>query len=174
MPLLFSDRVKINSTLFNNKVRDIASDLGMNPDWLMAVMNFETAGTFSPSIKNPYSSAVGLIQFLSSTAEALGTTTGDLLLMTNVQQLDYVKKYYKNVISEHGTIDNVAEAYLAVFYPAAINYPMDKALPAGIVRSNPVFDLNTDGIITKQEIIDKIQSTIPVQYRNSIGEKKTL
>lgn len=41
----------------------------------MAAMAFESGETFSPSIKNAAGSgAVGLIQFMPSTAKALGTS----------------------------------------------------------------------------------------------------
>ncbi|MEM1242213.1 MAG: hypothetical protein AAGI45_20465, partial [Cyanobacteria bacterium P01_H01_bin.26] len=37
---------------FQAKVNEMAGRLGMNPDYLMAVMGFETGGTFDPSIRN--------------------------------------------------------------------------------------------------------------------------
>lgn len=47
-----------------------------DPSYLMACIAFETGETFSPAIKNSAGSgAVGLIQFMPSTAKALGTTT---------------------------------------------------------------------------------------------------
>lgn len=172
MPLLFEEKIKINRSAFINKVIAIANKHNMEPDWLMAVMHFETADTFSPSIKNPQSSATGLIQFMDATAKELGTTTAALAAMTNVQQLDYVDKYYAMQIRRHGTIDNVAEAYLAVFYPAAISWPMTRVFPQAVYRVNKVFDLNSDGSLTKDEIIRKIESTIPAAFRGSITKKK--
>jgi hypothetical protein len=50
----------------------------------MACMAFEKGETFSPCVKNPGSSATGLIQFMSSTAKSLGTTTNDLCKMSAV------------------------------------------------------------------------------------------
>src|SRR5205085_3198990 len=71
-----SDKV---SQAFKDKVVQIASDLGTNPNFLMAVMSFESGGTFSPSIKNAAGSgAVGLIQFMPPTAKGLGTSTAAL------------------------------------------------------------------------------------------------
>lgn len=171
--LLFQEKVTENQAEFIAKVITICNELGINPNWLMSVMNFETAGTFSPSVKNPHSTAVGLIQFLESTAEGLGTTTAALAGMTNVEQLDYVYKYYVQQIKAHGHINNVADAYLAVFYPAAISWPLDKAFPENVAAVNSIFDGNHDGVITKQEIINKITSTIPQQYSLEIQQKKT-
>ena len=74
---------------FRAKVRSVAAQLKINPDWLMAIMAFETGGTFSPSVQNAAgSSATGLIQFTSATAVGLGTTTAALARMTAVEQLD--------------------------------------------------------------------------------------
>src|ERR1044071_1211337 len=63
------------SQAFKDKVVKIASDLGTNPNFLMAVMSFESGATFRPSVKNMAGSgAVGLIQFMPATATGLGTT----------------------------------------------------------------------------------------------------
>lgn len=172
--MLFQEKVKINRDAFLKRVAEVASNCNMQPEWLMAIINFETAGTFSPAIKNPSTGATGLIQFMPATAEELGTSTAALAAMTNVQQLKYVEQYFRMQIRRHGTIDNVAEAYLAVFYPAAIAWPMERQFPAQVYRQNKVFDLNSDGTLTKTEIIEKIVSTIPAAYRNAIVEKKTL
>mgnify|MGYP001016549901 CR=1 FL=1 len=172
--MLFQEKVKINRDAFLKRVAEVASNCNMQPEWLMAIMNFETAGTFSPSIKNPSTGATGLIQFMPATAKEMGTTTDALAQKTNVQQLDDVERYFRMQIRRYGTIDNVAEAYLAVFYPAAIAWPMERQFPAAVYRQNKVFDLNSDGTLTKTEIIQKIVSTIPAAYRNAIVEKKTL
>ncbi|OPK06719.1 hypothetical protein BZ164_00920 [Pseudomonas veronii] len=106
---------------FRAKVTAIANNLSLQPNWLMAVMAFETGYTFSPAERNQGSSATGLIQFLQSTAVALGTTTARLARMTAVQQLDWVEKYYKAVPASR--IKNLGDAYLAVLFPAAIGRP---------------------------------------------------
>lgn len=62
-------------------------------EWLAAVMDLETDGTFSPSIRNPTSKATGLIGFTNKTARRLGTTTNELAEMTAIEQLPYVRKY---------------------------------------------------------------------------------
>lgn len=106
---------------FRAKVTAIANNLSLQPNWLMAVMAFETGYTFSPAERNQGSSATGLIQFLQSTAIALGTTTARLARMTAVQQLDWVEKYYRAVPASR--IKNLGDAYLAVLFPAAIGRP---------------------------------------------------
>ena len=67
---------------FQQKVDAIEKRLKMEPGSLLAVMNFETGGTFDPAVKNRAGSgATGLIQFMPSTAKGLGTSTDALAKM---------------------------------------------------------------------------------------------
>lgn len=106
---------------FRAKVTIIAKNLSFQPNWLMAVMGFETGFTFSPSARNPGSSATGLIQFMQATAIGLGTTTARLARMTAVEQLDYVQKYYDAIPASR--VRNLGDAYLAVLFPPGIGRP---------------------------------------------------
>lgn len=153
--MLYSEKVTQD---FTDKVTLICSpsQLNFNPDWLMYVMNNETAGTFDPSIRNPNSTATGLIQFLESTAANLGTTTVALAAMTAVQQLDYVQAYFANIIKIYGPIQSVSDCYLAVFYPAAIQWTVDKQFPDNVYTLNKVFDIDNLGKLTKQDFIDYV------------------
>ena len=57
-----------SDTAFQQEVSAVAGRLGISEADLMAVMSFETGGTFSPSIPNAAGSgATGLIQFMPST-----------------------------------------------------------------------------------------------------------
>ena len=76
---------------FLARVVGICNQLNIHPSDLMTCMAFETARTFSPSIRNAAgSSAVGLIQFMPSTAAAMGTTTEALMRMAPLTQLEFV------------------------------------------------------------------------------------
>ncbi|MGD8595306.1 MAG: transglycosylase SLT domain-containing protein [Gammaproteobacteria bacterium] len=147
------------STAFKNKVVQISNELGITPDFLMACMAFETGETFSPSIKNAAGSgATGLIQFMPRTAKALGTTVESLSSMTDVQQLDYVKKYF---LPQKGKLKTLEDVYLAILYPAAIGTDVDSTLfEKGTVayKQNVGFDKNKDGIITPAEVAVKVRA----------------
>lgn len=107
----------------------VCEELSISPSWLACVISFETGGSFSPSQRNgwaaqealrtgkPYAGAVGLIQFMPSTARALNTAPEALAQMTFTEQLVYVKKY---LMSYRGRMKSLEDTYLAVFYPAAI------------------------------------------------------
>lgn len=106
---------------FRDRVRSLCYSLGMNPDHLMTCMHFETGGTFSPSIRNAAGSqAVGLIQFMPSTALALGTTDDKLEEMSALAQLEYVGDYFRNVSHRCKTVQDV---YMAILWPSAIGKP---------------------------------------------------
>lgn len=161
--MIFEELIKQNRTLFIQRVSEICSDLEIDPNWLMLTMWFETAGTLNHRIVNKISGATGLIQFMPSTAKQLGITTEQLRNMTNVEQLDYVHKYLKPY---KGKMKNWLDVYCAVFWPAAIGKSDDYVITSDIVaKQNPVFDLNKDLNISKQEIRKALLKSIPEQYK---------
>lgn len=147
--------------LFINKVYNIADNLRTNPNYLIAIMGFETGGTFDPAIINRAGSgATGLIQFMPSTAASLGTTTADLLKMDAITQLDYVEMYLKTY---KGRMSTLEDAYMAVLWPAAIGKSTDYPIfTAGVTNSrayelNSGLDKNKDGIVTVEEATQRVR-----------------
>lgn len=162
--MIFEHLIKENKEAFTQKVKEICRYLSIEPDWLMLVMWFETARTFRADIVNPISSAVGLVQFMPRTARSLGTTTEALKNMSNVEQLDYVKRY---LAPYAGKMKNWLDVYCAVFYPVLIGKPDAYVIDREIVaRQNPVFDLNKDLKIHKHEIRTALQKSIPQEYKH--------
>lgn len=137
---------------FYNEVIRISENLGTSPENLLAVMSFETGGTFSPSIRNGINGkAIGLIQFMPKTAEALGTSTEQLALLSATQQLSFVERYLEPF---KGKIKSLSDLYMAVFSPRHVWAPENESLAAegsSIYNLNKVLDRNLDGIITKDE-----------------------
>ncbi len=150
--ILFEDKVKFNKDAFLKKLQEISSDLQVQPDWIMAVINSETGGTFNPQIVNKQKAstagydgdgtqvkpagiadstndferskyrATGLIQFMPKTAKNLGTSTQELYKMNNAQQLDYVHKYFLPAKAKMKSFEDV---YLYTFYPLAVGKSED-------------------------------------------------
>ena len=173
MRLIFEENVPtIYGSTFVDSVIDYSESLGIDPNWLMAVMYFETAGTFSASIRNPYSDATGLIQFMPATAIDLATTIDQLALMSAEEQLYYVYSYY---YPYRNRIKSYVDLYLATFFPVAIGKQDSFILQArGISASaiadvNPVFDLNNDRQISVGEIKQVILEKIPESWRFYFG-----
>lgn len=150
---------------FRKKLIEIADRNNLNPSYLAAVISFESAGTFSPTIKNPHSTAVGLIQFLDWVAKRLGTTTDELLQMTALEQLDYVEKFYRIILdwkSPDG-LTTLSDHYLAVFAPAFVGRGPDAKIykePTNNYRANKALDRNKDGVISVAEATQPVTNIV--------------
>ena len=159
--MIFEEYVKENKDWFLWKVKEIASVLSINPEWLMFTMKFESV--INPKKVNQISNATGLIQFMPSTARELGTSIEGLLKMSNVEQLDFVYKYLKRY---KGRMKRWIDVYLAVFYPAAIGKGDNYVIKSDLVaKQNQIFDLNKDLDISVDEIKKVLQEHIPKEYR---------
>ncbi|WP_228270700.1 hypothetical protein, partial [Acinetobacter seifertii] len=128
----------------------VAKEIGVDPNDLAAVISFETGGTFSPSVKNPNSSATGLIQFM----EGSGGTKGKYYGMSRKkfsslsfdEQMVYVEKYFKDRGFKSSKKRDVADLYTAV-----TGYGYKKGSKA--YELNKVWDSNRDGYIAKGEMV---------------------
>lgn len=141
---------------FRAKVREIAERLGFDPNWIMSVIAFETGRSFLPSTRNKKSGATGLIQFLPSTARGLGTSTEALARMTDVEQLEYVYKYFQ---PKAGQIRSMADCYMQVLWPPAVGKSDGYVLwTEGSIEytQNRSLDINHDGKITKGEAAGRV------------------
>lgn len=169
MSLVYENKVPISyRNDFVIKVREVSNRLGIDPNWLMAIMYTESARTFSPSIQNSIG-ATGLIQFMPSTARGLGTTTTELKNMSAVEQLDWVEKYlnvYKNKLKSY------VDTYFAIFFPLAIGKPDNFVLQTSglssslIAKQNPLFNTNKDGKIEVWEVKKVMLEKLPREWVN--------
>ena len=179
--LLFENKVKTNKDTFIAKVIQISQKLGINPNWLMFIMNFETGGTFSASIQNPYTKGTGLIQFMNATAKWLGTSLEQLQKMSNVQQLDYVYKYFKGK-----KYNSVFDLYLVTFYPYALGKSEDYIFGSErsmnyarlLKKQNPGLGVKGKDTMTlgewKQGLYATILKLTPKDFLPELSEKKNL
>ena len=152
--MLYQQFIKNNTEAFIAKVIHICDLLRINPDWLMVVMYAESR--INHQAVNANGGATGLIQFMPATARWLGTTTAALRSMSNVQQLDYVYKYF-NSLGATGKMKSVYDLYLVTFFPIALGKPDDWTLQSAdlsaykIAVNNKIIDLNKDNKITVAE-----------------------
>jgi len=124
---------------FADKIVQVANNIGTHPYWLANLINFESAGTFSPSIKNSYG-YVGLIQFGDSASKDLGTNTDYLRSLSAREQMDWVQKYFELPHKRRGSdYSNPIDLYMAVFYPLGIGNPQYK-FPSNVVSANNGID----------------------------------
>jgi hypothetical protein len=192
--IILTDRIKCNKgesrTAFEAKVKTISAQLGINPNWLMVMMynesgiNAQAVNKQSGDSSDPYiraaNRAVGLIQFMPTTAKWLGTSTQALYTMTNLQQLDYVYRYFKGYT---GKIKSYFDLYMINFFPAAMGKPDNYVIEAPnisatvIARQNPGLDVNKDGKVTVAEARSVMLKAIPKEFLHDVLttlEKKSL
>lgn len=105
---------------FLKKLMWICKDLEINPDWMMALMYFESR--FNPRARHNHSNAKGLIQWLPSTLQSNYGITTDQLTENPLKQLDMVYAYFKNRMKNNKP-NSLLDFYLMVFYPKAVNKP---------------------------------------------------
>ena len=142
---------------FCAKVEEVAKKINCDPKDLIGMMQSESG--INPQAQNSSGGATGLIQFIPSTAQALGTTTDALLNMSAIEQLDYVEKYFLMNTNNSGQKLSGGDLYTLCFLPAKIN---DEILctsandPNGYYRLNSGLDANGDGNITKTELSERV------------------
>lgn len=142
---------------FVQKVKEMATRLGVKPEWVFAVMKNESG--MSTTARNPNGGATGLIQFMPATARGLGTTTEALSKMSAVEQLKYVEKYYAPF---KGKIHSGMDLYMATFWPAGVGKPDSyKIGGAEVARVNKIFDLDKNGQITAGEFREYYRRRFP-------------
>lgn len=148
------------SPTFRERIRWIGQDLSVNPDYLMACIAWESGEKFTSTVKNMAGSgAVGLIQFMPTTAASLGTTTDALSQLTPEDQLNYVYKYFKPF---KGRLNNLGDVYMAILWPKAVGQPDSYVLFDGgtAYRQNAGLDTDKNGKITRSECLAKIQTKL--------------
>lgn len=151
------------SSVFRDRIRWIGDTLNVNPDYLMACIAWESGETFRSDIKNAAGSgATGLIQFMPTTARALGTTVQELARMTPEDQLNYVYKYFRPFA---GRLNNLGDVYMAILWPKAVGKPdsyvlFDRSKSPTTFRQNAGLDVNKDGKVTRAECLVKINQKL--------------
>lgn len=157
---------------FTQSAEQVAANLNIPVNWMYAVMDTESG--FDPQIRNQEyvragredDAAIGIIQFMPATAEALGTTVDELKTMSRTEQLTYVERFYEQYADK---IQSPEDLYVATFYPRALGEDDDfvlgsersQAVVDNIVEGNTAIDANQDGRITLGEVKQ--------WYRNSRG-----
>lgn len=175
MALLYINRIVLNRQAFSDKVESISAKLGIDPNWLMFLMDFESE--ISSSRENSFG-CIGLIQFCPDFSGGSYKTIGgikynmaDIKNMSNVDQLDLVYEYLKPY---KGDMQQYYDLYFAILFPVALGKEDTYVLNT---KSNPIFDLNKDGSITvaevKQFLDNRLNEKVPVSYHDTF-KKKTL
>jgi hypothetical protein len=132
----------------------------ISTDDLYRIIEFETAGSWSPSVKAATSSATGLIQFLESTAEGLGTSTEALAAMTRAEQMEFVQRYLEPYADR---IQNFGDLYMAIHWPRGVGQGDDFVMYEEGSReytANRGLDANGDGTVTRGETMAVVERRV--------------
>lgn len=133
----------------NTIIIQAAEEIGTVPEWLDALIDFETGGTYDPMQIGFDPHARGLIQFRNSTARDMGYRDSTHLVVSHPtfedQMLNAVVPYFKMRQSSHniGHYDTLQALTMAVFYPAYWNVPPNTQFPEVVRKNNP--GINTPG-----------------------------
>lgn len=129
-----------------DKISAVARRLSIPPEWLQALIDFETGGTFSPEIKNPNSSARGLIQLTDGAAVDLGFASSFDAVQRYPDfdsQMDGIVYPY---LARYAPFNDKQSLYMAVFYPAYRTASPDTVFSETIRAVNPGIDTVSDYI----------------------------
>lgn len=166
-------------TAFLEKVIEVSGRLGINPNWLMAIMWHESARSFSATITNQIQ-CVGLIQFCGTNKNTY--LWGDRRY-NRVAQLDAIYDYFRDWKSIYpNALDSFSNMYMITFLPAflpamssANDNTIIQVLPDFpnwvLVRDNPSFDYNKDGKLTVGDWNNYLKAKFDPRVFE--GEKKT-
>lgn len=116
-------------------LQTVAARLAVSPTWLYNLIQFESR--WSPTAKNPRTSARGLIQFVDSTAKDLGyADSADLVDENPTREAQLLGPVY-NYLKQYAPFSTEQSLYMAVFYPRARNWPPNQPFPAKVQAVNP-------------------------------------
>lgn len=181
--MLFLDKYRFpDKTEFANKVKQIASALNVKPDWLMAVMYFESG--LNPQSQNNIG-AGGLIGFLPKTASGfLNTTIQHILSLGATSQLDYVYKFYNKWKAAGAKIKRFEDLYILTFYPYALIKNMPDSYIIGsevsqqyvrdVASANPIFNPERKSYITLGDVRKALRKKYSKYPQLFSGNKETV
>ena len=176
MALIYENKVPASyRSGFVKKVSEISGKIGIDPNWLMAIMYFESGRTFSPSKGNGIG-CYGLIQFCRDkkgvnykTINGKRYLISDIAKMDYSEQLDLVYEYYK---AYTGKLKSYTDTYFVTFFPRAVGKPDDWIIQGGgltakqIYDANPAFQYEKDGKLRVWEVKKTILKELPKEWLN--------
>lgn len=132
-----------------NAIKWGAGELGIDPNHLASVISFETGGKFGTNVRNPKSSATGLIQFMDGAdgkSDKLywGMTRDQFGSLSIDEQMKYVVKFFRGKKLKPGAgIGDVYDAVTGTGYrKGTSSYELNK-----------VWDANKDGYVAPGESV---------------------
>jgi len=95
----------------------VANQMAMESGFQSSIINTVCKADYSTTADAVANCAVGMIQFMPSTATGLGTTTAALYEMSAVEQMTYVQKFYLS--QGNASYNSQSDLYGTTFLPAS-------------------------------------------------------
>ena len=150
---------------FSAKLEQVAKNVNCDPNDLLALMYSECA--LDPSHIESGSRAVGLIQFMPSTARNLGYTTEQIANMSATDQLDLVEKYIKSASPyKNGEELDAGTLYAVMFLPGRAKKNALCVKGESYYSYNSGLDVDGDGVITKQDLANRLNKKYTEMLRD--------
>ena len=147
---------------FITGVNALAQKWNIDAGDLLGMMHAESG--IQANIQNSIG-ATGLIQFMPSTARAMGTNVNAIKQLSRAQQLPLVDQYFTMNKLPKGA--SAGQLYASVFWPAALRRPSDHVIASAgsrVYSQNAGLDVNRDGSITVGDLTERVS-----QKRQEIG-----
>lgn len=187
--MLFQDKiVGSDANGFYSGIVNVSTALGWDPDWLSVILYKESGFNAKAVNKQPSSvagydhlgnlvkakgksdsnsgfvrakyRATGILQWMPRTAYSLGIRNQQLYYLTRTQQLTYVFLY----LDQFKQATSIYEAYLSVFYPAAIGKPDSYIFPSIVYTFNPGLDFDKNRDVSMRDFKRYIDNKLPAGY----------
>jgi len=136
----------------------VAGEMNVPVQWLDSLIQFESG--WNPAARNKLSGARGLIQFMHTTAKAMGYKDADDLYKKHPdevsQLLGPVRKYF-TLPGNRPPYPTPQSLYMTVFYPAARSWSPLKPFPDTVRKVNPGITLVRDYVnkVERRKVIEK-------------------
>lgn len=126
----------------------VATEIDVPADSLNKLIDFESR--WDATAVNFKTGARGLIQFTNTTARSLGYDNADALVEANPTRADQLMGPVLQYLQRYAPYENDQALYLAVFYPDARTWSLDREFPENVQALN-------EPIRTVRDYIDFIE-----------------
>ena len=159
---------------FCDKIEYVAKELNCDPEDLLAMMYSESG--IDPQCGKGQGKAVGLIQFMPSTAEAYGYTPDQLTNMSAVEQLDVVLEALQGSkrvaqMDSNAKVDT-GTLYSLCFLPAVANNEVLCSTTDNLswaYNANKGLDIDKNGDISKTDLQERLNIKKAEMYKVFVG-----
>lgn len=165
-----------NVANFESKVKRLGRRLQVPPEWLMAVMFFESRFDAS-AINGKGTGATGIFQWKPEQLDNLGTTPDKVRNMSAVEQLALAEKHFNDIKTKYRDFESLTDLYLATFYPEALSgddycFTLYQEGQQNYERFNTL-DTNNDGRITVKDLDDRMKKQFATAYMKEKSDAET-